>query len=69
MLSGSRPLGRLHELNFIFPFRISDESERIKVDFRHQRHTEIQIKRQILSQLDKKGPEEMTPLLKEKSQV
>ena len=33
-------LGRLHELNFIFPFKTSDESKRIKVDFRHQRSTE-----------------------------
>lgn len=40
-------LGRLHELNLIFPFRIKDESIRRKVDFGHQRRTEIQIKRQI----------------------
>lgn len=41
-------LGRLHELNFIFPFRTNDKSKRIKVDFRHQRSTKgIQIERQI----------------------
>lgn len=40
-------LDGLHELNFIFPFRISDKSKRIKVDFRHQRSTETQIERQI----------------------
>lgn len=41
-------VGRLHELSFIFPFRISDESKRIKVDVRHQRSTGTQIEREIL---------------------
>lgn len=44
---GFEASGKLPGLNFTFPFSISDESQRIKVDFRHQRSPETHIERHI----------------------